>query len=175
MEFLYFLVKGTSTYGPENDPIRLLQNYFETEGAFTSAVIIALVIALVFLFVFYGVFGMKIYKLANKKVYWITFAIVGLLTFCVTQFSVIGSHSSQTGFFASAETGSYFSEYIEPLGDEDSQVALEQREDLEDKMDGLCDVVVALDLSNAVYAMLIFFVLSICVKGVTTHAKQIPF
>ena len=175
MDFLYFFVKGASTYGSEDDPLRLLHNYFETEGAFTNAFIIALVIAIVFLFIFYGIFGMKIYKLANRKVYWITFAIVGLLTFGATQISVIGNRSSQTGFFASAEIGPYFPGIIETLGEEDAQVALQQREDLEDKMEGLCDVVVALDLSNAVYAMLIFFVLSICVKGLTTHAKRVPF
>lgn len=175
MDFLYFFVKDARTYGSEDDPLRLLLNYFETEGAFTNAFIIALIIAIVFLVIFYGIFGMKIYKLASRKVYWITFAIVGLLTFGATQISVIGNRSSQTGFFASAEIGPYFPGIIEHLGEEDAQVALQQREDLEDKMEGLCDVVVALDLSNAVYAMLIFFVLSICLKGITTQAKKVPF
>lgn len=175
MDFLYFLVKGTETYQPDADPIRLLQNYFETEGAFTSAFIIALIVALVGLLIFYGIFGMKVYRMATHKVYWSVLVIVGVITFAITQFSVVGSEDAQSGFFASAETSEYIEDYLRPLSEAEQQEAIEQRDELEDKMDGFCDVVITLDLINAVYSVLIFFLLSIVVKNATVHAKKIPF
>lgn len=175
MDFLFFFVKGRETYQPESDPIRLLQNYFETEGAFTHAFLIALCVALVGLIIFYCIFGMKVFKLANHKVYWCTFAIVGVLTFCLTQFLIIGGKSSVSGFFASAETSEYVEEYFSRLDGDEVTEALQNREDLEDKMDGFCDVVAATDFTNSAVALIIFFGLSFAVKGFTNHAKKIPF
>lgn len=175
MDFLYFLVKGVETYQDDADPIRLLQNYFETEGAFTNAFIIAIVLALVGLAIFYGMFGMKVYKLATHKVYFAIMAIVAVLTFAITQVSVIGSQDAQSGFFASAETGPFFEEYMMSLSPVEQEEAIAQRDELEDKMNGFCDVVIMLDTVNTFYSVLIFFLLSIVVKGATVHPKKIPF
>ena len=184
MDKLYFLVSKTDSFQPDQDPIGLLNNYFVTEGGFVMALIIALAIAAAGVAIFYGVFGMKIFKLATRPVYWCMFVLVGVLTFVTTQFVVIGSRNNVTGFFASAETtrycppgteDNYFDRYVEDLGDEDAAEALQQREDLENKMDGFCDVVRTLDLSNALYALIVFFVLSLGVKNLTRHAKRIPF
>lgn len=173
MDFLYALVKNCGTYQPDQDPLRLLQNYFQTEGAFTDTFIIALVVAIIGLVVFYGIFGMKVYKLATPAVYWTTLALVGLFTLCSTQIVIVGSKSAQTGFFQSSKNN--FEVIVAELPEDDAEEALEQREDLEKKMSGLCAAVLWLDGCNAVYGMAIFFLLSIGVKGKTTHAKSIPF
>lgn len=183
MEKLYYLVTQAKTYGSDADPIGLLKNYFVTEGAFLHAFIIAAVIALVGLAIFYGIFGMKIFKLATRPVYWCVLVLVGAITFSATQISVIGSKKHTTGFFASAYTAkytkeegrNYFDKYIKDLGDEEGAEAVEQRDALANKMDGFCDVVIRMDCLNALYAILIFFILSLAVKNVTTHAKKIPF
>ena len=183
MEKLYFLVTQAKTYGTGQDPIRLLQNYFVTEGAFMHAFIIAAIVAVAGLAIYYGIFGMKIFKLATRPVYWCMLVLVGLVTILFTQISVIGSAKQQTGFFASAETvkytnvdgRNYFDQYIEDLTPEEAEEAVEQRSALEKEMSGFCDVVVSLDFLNALYAILIFFILSFAIKNMTTHAKKIPF
>ena len=173
MDFLYFLVKGSGTYQPDQDPIGFLKNYFETNGAFTSAFVIALIVALVGLFIFYGIFGMKVFKLAKRSVYWIMFAVVGVSTFALTQTMVVGSKAGQSGFFGS--TQAKFEEYVLPLGDQEQQDALLQREEVENKMDGFCPAVSMLDLSNTCVSLLLYFGLSFGVKRFTTYAKIIPW
>lgn len=173
MDFLYFLVKGSSTYGVNEDPMSFLKNYFETEGAFNTSFIYALVVALVGLLLFYGIFGMKIYKLATKTVYWITAGLVSFVTLVLTQLIVVGTKSGITGFFASVND--YFSTIVINLEGEQLNQAMAQRQGIEDKMDGFCSAVMWLDITNAVVAFVIFFLLSLMVKNITTHAKRIPF
>ena len=175
MDFLYFLVKGSAAYSTDHDPIGLVKNYFEDGGAFNSSFIIALCTAIAGIIIFYGIFGMKIYKLARPLVYWIMFAIVGVTTFTLTQLLIIGSRTAQTGFFASA--AQKFEEYAVQFADmpDMQNVAVAQRDTIETEMSGFCSAVVNLDMSNAVIALLIFFLLSLLVKGITVHAKRVPF
>lgn len=173
MDFLYFLVKKSSTYGVNEDPMSFLKNYFETEGAFNTSFYYALIVALVGILLFYGIFGMKIFKLATKAVYWITFGIVGLITAILTQLMVVGSKSGITGFFASVNNN--FSSIVLNLEGEQLNLAMAQRQGIEEKMDGFCDAVLWLDITNAAVAIVLFFLFSLVVKNFTIHAKRIPF
>lgn len=174
MDFLYFLVKQSSTYGVNEDPSSLLENYFVKEGAFDMAFICALIVALVCLIVFYGIFGMKIYKLATKTVYWITAGVASLLTFVLTQFIIVGSKSNITGFFHSVNEYFNNSEYIRNLQGEQRTLVDLQRDELENKMDSFCNAVCWLDVTNIFITLIIFILISLVVKNFTIHAKRIP-
>ena len=173
MDFLYFFVKSSEEYGVNEDPMSLLKNYFETEGAFNTSFIYALIVAILGLLLFYGFFGMKIYKLATKTVYWVISGVVSVVTLVLTQLMVVGSKSGITGFFASVNE--YFSKIVLNLEGEQLNQAMDQRQEIEEKMDGFCSAVICLDITNAVVAFGIFLLFSILVKNITIHTKRIPF
>ena len=101
MENLYYFVTNMSTW-TNMDPRKFLYHYFVINGAFTTSFLIALVVAIVGLLLFYGWIGMTSSRLSTLTTWAVTLVLVGLVTFALTQVSVVGSLSSQTGFFEDA-------------------------------------------------------------------------
>lgn len=172
MENLYFLVTNMSTW-TSMDPRQFLYHYFVTNGAFTTSFLIALAVAIIGLLLFYGWIGMCSSRLSNLTTWAITLALVGLLTFALTQVSVVGSLSSQTGFFEDATQYAQTLRTIEP--DETLSQFEEQVAQIRDLMDKGCDVTWTLDLWNTALSLLIFILISLGVKRLTKYAIAIPF
>lgn len=172
MENLYFFVTNMSTW-TDADPRQFLYHYFVTNGAFTTSFLIALVVAIIGLLLFYAWIGMTSSRLSNLSTWAVTLALVGLVTFALTQVSVVGSLSNQTGFFEDA------TQYAQQLREREPDETLAQFEQqvvqIRDLMDQGCDVTWTLDLWNTCISLIIFFVFSIGVKGVTRYAIAIPF
>ena len=172
MENLYYFVTNMSTW-TNMDPRQFLYHYFVTNGAFTTSFLIALVVALVGLLLFYGWIGMTSSRLSTLTTWAVTLVLVGLVTFALTQVSVVGSLSSQTGFFEDA------TQYAQQLRENEPDETLAQFEQqvsqIRDLMDKGCDVTWTLDLWNTAISLIIFFFISLGVKRMTKYAIAIPF
>lgn len=172
MENLYYLVMRMETW-IQNDPRQFLYHYFVTDGAFVTSFAIALAIAVIGLLVFYGWFGMVSNRLSNRTVWFVTFVVVGLVTFALTQLIVIGSLDNLTGFFNDA--ANYASELKRNVPKEQLPIFNAQVEQIKNAISDGCDVTWALDLWNTLISLIIFFVGSILAKRFTKYAIAIPF
>ena len=172
MENLYFFVTNMLTWN-NMDPRQFLYHYFVTNGAFTTSFLIALVVAIVGLLLFYGWIGMTSNRLSSLTTWFITLVLVGLVTFALTQISVIGSLSSNTGFFQDATQ--YAQQLRETEPDETLMQFEQQVTQIRDLMNQGCDVTWTLDLWNTTISLGIFFLLSLGVKRLTKYAIAIPF
>lgn len=175
MEKLYFFVAQCDTW-LNGDPNGYLNQYFCTEGAFNHAILIAGGVAVVAALFFYGWIGMAVNRLANLGVWLCTMLLDAVLTFVITNATVIGSSAAGTGVFHSiAEYQSVLMKQI-PVDDEVGREALiSMTNQFIDTLAIGCDVTRYLNMGNAVISILIFFIISICVKKLTTYAAYVPF
>ena len=172
IETIYSIVTNMSTWTGA-DPRQFLHHYFIVNGAFTTALLIALAVAAVALLLFYGWIGMQSNRLSNFNVWLVTLICATLCTAGITQLSVIGSDEGQTGFFADA--ADYAQTTLRPNTPNEAIVQFEQDYDnIVKTMDGACDVVLALDLWNALLTIIVFVALSFGVKGFTRYAISVP-
>lgn len=90
--------------------------------------------------------------------------------------SVIGNSDAMTGVFKSIEEHrSELSTQI-PVNDTAGQDSLSNTTtQIIDTLSNGCDVTYGLNISNVVVSIVLFFVISLCVKKLTTHATHIPF
>lgn len=175
MDKIYFLVSTCETW-LNKDGNGYLNNYFIDEGGFTNALLIAIAVAVVAAIVFYGVIGMKFNRLANLAVWLVTLAADAIVTFFVTQLMIIGSRDGNTGIFQSITNfrGTKLQEI--PVDNIQGRTDLSNATDqLVNLLSNGCDVTTYLNVTNVVLAVVVFFVISICVKGITIHAKHVPF
>lgn len=172
MEKIYALVTESSTWA-SLDSHRTLFNYFITEGAFTTCFLIALGAALLGIVIFYAWIGMNSVRLSNFTTWLSTLLGSCAVTFCATQFMIVGSAAKFSGYFGS------LNKYAEGLRNSTPQSGLQiLNEDLDKirtAMDGFCDTVSMLHVTNLVLVILLFFIISVLVKGFTPQAKAVPF
>lgn len=175
MEQLYFLVSQCDTW-LNNDPNGFLQQFFVVEGGFTYAFLIALGVAVICAAIFYGWIGMAVNKLANLVVWLCTMLVGALATFILTRVLVIGSNDVGTGIFKSISEKLPNVLATMSVDDEVGRTqVMSQANALKDALTGVCDVTTHLYITNVVLAIVIFLIVSICVKNVTTHATHVPF
>lgn len=175
MKQIYFLVSQCETW-LNNDPKGYLEHYFCSDGGFTHAFLIALAIAIVAAIMFYGWIGMTVNRLANLGVWLATLLADAVLTFIITQMSVIGNSDAMTGVFKSIEA--HRSELSTQIAVNDTtgqdNLSNTTTQIIETLSNG-CDVTYGLNISNVVVSIVLFFIISLCVKKFTTHATYIPF
>lgn len=173
MDQIYFLVTKMTTWQTV-DTYRFLPHYFIDNGGFTSAFVVALVVALIGIAIFYGWIGTSVDRLATVPVWLITMIVVGVVTFGVTQAVIIGSNAAQTGVFSDIVDFSAIQQQGLPSDLVPQFTANVQN--LKERLDSVsCDVVLALNIENAVLSMLLFFLISIGVKKLPPFTKYIPF
>lgn len=175
MKQIYFLVSQCETW-LNNDPNGYLEHYFCSDGGFTHAFLIALAIAIVAAIVFYGWIGMAVNRLANLGVWLATLFADAVLTFIITKMSVIGNSGAITGIFKSIdERRNELSTQI-PVDDTTARDNLfNTTTQIIDTLSNGCDVTYGLNISNVVISIILFFIISLCVKNLTIHATHIPF
>lgn len=173
MEQIYFLVKSMGTWA-NGDPHLFLSHYFCQNGGFMSAFIIALGVAVVGAAIFYGWIGNAADRLATMPVWLITTVIIGVVSLGLTQLIIVGSSTSQTGLFNDIVNNKQ--ELQKSIPDEKLDQFHQEVQTLITNLDSVSnDVVLSLNLENAVIAMLLFFIISICVKNLPPYTKSIPF
>ena len=176
MDKLYFFVTSCDTW-QNVDTNQYLANYFITEGGFLHAFLIALIIAVVFAGLFYGWIGMKEDRLSNLGVWLGALLFDGVIGFIMTKMLVIGSQNDQTGVFNSIVN--YKSQLlIQPgFSGNDQQVKLltDTTNNLVQALADNCNVVMSLCIGNAIISVILFFIISICVKNLTVLATHVPF
>ena len=178
LNFLYSLVKNAEMYVSDQREDGYLRQYFEVDGGFTTAAIIAVVAAVVFLILFYGCIGNFMHRLSTKLCWWITLVLVGLSTIGVTQFIVVGSDESNSGFFKSAENHweESVTKNISIGAEQDMATARNYKAQLKKDMGVMrCEVVRRLHVTNGLFSLVLFIVLSLISKRFTVHTKRIPF
>lgn len=172
MEKLYALVTQSTTWA-NVDNHQTLYNYFVTEGAFTTCFLIVLGAALLGIAIFYGWIGMRSVRLSNLTTWISTLLGVCAVTFCATQFMIIGSAAKLSGYFGS------LNKFAVSLRNSTPESELEKLNgDLDrvrDAMSSFCDTVGMLHVTNLVLAIVLFFLISIVVKGFTIQSKAVPF
>lgn len=175
MEKLYFFVTSCGTW-KDSDPNQYLSEYFINQSGFLNSFLIALVIAIIFAAIFYGWIGMAVDRLANLGVWLGTLVIDGIVTFLGTKLLVIGSQAAQSGIFNSIVNKQ--SELLSqiPVADEVGRNTLmSTTSKLVDIIANNGDVVCSLLIGNAIISIILFVIISICVKSITTYATHVPF
>lgn len=173
MEQIYFLVKSMDTW-TSGDPHLFLTHYFCTNHGFMSAFIVALGVAVLGAALFYGWIGNAADRLATIPVWLITTIVVGVVTLGLTQCIIIGSNTSQTGVFN--DIVNYKQELQQSISDDKLNQFNQDVQNLITNIDSVSnEVVLSLNIENAVIAMLLFFIISICVKNLPPYTKSIPF
>lgn len=175
MDKIYFFVTNCSTW-QDQDPNQYLSNYFIDGSGFLNSFLIALIVAVIFAAVFYGWIGMAVERLSNLGVWLGGLVLDGIVAFIATKLLVIGSQSAQNGIFSSiAEHQSQLSSQIPVADQAGHQQLTNTTQQLIDTLSNNGDVVISLLIGTAVISIILYFLISICVKGLTTHATHVPF
>lgn len=172
MDKIYALVTQSSTW-TTTDCHQTLHNYFVTEGAFTTCFLIALGAALLGIVIFYGWIGMQSVKLSNFTT-WLSMLLGACaVTFCATQFVIVGSAANLKGYFGSLNK--YAVDLRNSTPESELQKLNADLDSIRNAMDGFCDTVGMLHVTNLLLTVVLFFIVSVVVKSLTTHAKAVPF
>ena len=174
MDFFYFLVTSMEQY---NDKYGFHSTYFAENSGFLEGFLYSLAIGIVIALVFYfGLCNGKSIKYATRVNWCIGLAIVALVAYFFGDIMVIGTAGNPgTGFYAFCQ--SFANDFmIQHQGNEqaiaDCQIELNN---ILTQLNQGKDVALWFNISNAVYAMIAYFLVSIGVKNVTKMASQIPF
>lgn len=175
MEKIYSLVSQCETW-LNGDPNEFLHQFFIEESGFTHAFLIALLVAIVCAAVFYGWIGMAVNRLSNLVVWLCTLLVDALATLVLTSVMLIGNNDAGTGIFHSISEK--LPKVLETMGVDDAAgrtMVNSQANELIDKLSNGCDVTSNLYITNVLLSILLFFIISICVKNMTTHATHVPY
>lgn len=154
-------------------------NYFMESDVCLWTFIIGLGIAVAVCSIFYFGICNKSYALSTRLNWFVALIVCGVITFFASLMYVKG----HDGGDASSSTGLYLSSYTlqdnyaVSIEDNDDQL-VEWNQTCDDFRDdlstGVFDIINMISLINTLYATLLFILMSFCVKGATTHGKNIP-
>lgn len=161
--------------------------YFEETSICGTIFLIAAVVGVVMAAAYYFGACNFVFKLAKRWWWALVMVVVFGATFFITRPVIVGTDGgdgdTSTGIFLSSYITE--SEQLEYIGEDEnaqnevSDVALQFREQFLPKgedLGGTSDSLpTEMALANGVYAVLIFFLLSILYKRFTTHGSAIPF
>lgn len=174
MEKLYSLVSQCKTW-LNDDPNGFLQQFFVSENGFTHAFLIALIVAIVCIALFYGWIGMAVNKLSNLVTWLCTLLVDAVVTFVLTRIMVIGSNDVGTGIYHSITEKLPKILNMMGVGDDTGRsMVMTQANTLKETLAHGCDVTNNLLLTNVIITVILFVIISFCVKGMTTHATHVP-
>ncbi|MBP5547868.1 MAG: hypothetical protein J6X58_03115 [Bacteroidales bacterium] len=180
MKSIFFLVGGMEQYA---DDYGFHENFFETSGGFTTALIIAAAFAVICAIIYY--FGLcmsrKTIKCATLPV-WITILVLsGALTFVTTNTILIGSddeEGSETSltyahsFYRNLED--YYIEISEEAPETEQEAMMECKNQIVEQLNQGEDVALMFNLNAAIYALIFFYIVSLIIKGISVNGRAIP-
>lgn len=180
MKSIFFLVGGMEQYA---DEYGYHENFFETSGGFTTALIIAAAFAVICAIIYYlGLCNSrKTSSCANLPVWLIALLLSGALTFVTTNTILIGSddeEGSETSltyahsFYRNLED--YYIEISVDAPETEQEAMMECKNNIVEQLNQGEDVALMFNLNSTIYALLIFYILSIILKGFTSQGMAIP-
>lgn len=158
---------------------QFFDHYFMQTDVCMWTFIIGLGIAIVVCAIFYFGICNASYALSTRLTWAVALVIVGAATFFSSHFYINGHN----GDGASTSSGWYHDSYVlqdtyaEEIEDDGDQLAEWNAlsDEFRDELGtGAFDITNSISLVNTVYALLIFILMSFCVKGTTVHGKNIP-
>lgn len=170
MDFLYFYVKAAPIF---NDKIKACQQYFINEGGFTNALILALCIAAIFAIIYYVVAHVS-FKWPSLTTWIVSMVVCGGVCFFAT--------GIQTGIHAK---GGAFPKTVEKeFKKRTSDLTPEERAPLEQAKTKLqhefkksyfgSSPVNRLCWTNFVISIVLFYIFSIVINGLSRHGGNTP-
>lgn len=162
-----------------SDYSQFFNHYFmETDAClwtFLIGVGIAVVVGAIF---YFGICNTR-FSLSTRLVWVVAMIICCAATFFVSDIYLKGHDggeaSSSSGLFL--DSYNLQDDYAQSIEDDDDQLAEwnEQADEFrQDLATGSFDIITKISVINTVYALLVFILFSLCVKGTTTHGKNIP-
>ena len=160
------------------------KQFFVEENAFLTGLIVSLVIGVVVAAAYYfGCCNSKTsLSTANIPSWIIALCLAGGLAYLVADFAIIGKANTvdqnsmfrRNSFYVSMEKY-YNSNYASQTEDATQlQEILDEKTQISDALDNGKDVRLPFDLGCVIYAILFFYITSICVKGMTRAGAAIP-
>ena len=154
-------------------------NYFMESDVCLWTFIIGLGIAVTVCSIFYFGICNKSYTLSTRLNWFVALIVCVVITFFASSMYVKGHDAdnapSSTGLYLSSYT--LQENYTHFFEDNDDQL-IEWNQTSEDFRNDLStgefDIINMISLINTLYATLLFILMSFCVKGATTHGKNIP-
>ena len=179
MKSLFFLVSGMEQYADNYD---YHLHFFETQGAFMSALIIAVVVALIFAAIYY--FGLcmshKTISCATIPVWAVAFVLSGAISFLIAGQVLIG-HDNPEGtskitydhsFYKDLDD--YYIELAEDAPDAEKAAMNAEKNDIITALEEGEDVALMFNLNTGLWSLLAFYVFSLLLKGFSTNGMAIP-
>ena len=177
MDKLFFWVNLEDDYGFHNQ-------FFVEENAFLTGLIVSLVIGVVVSAAYY--FGCCNSKTSLSTVnipsWVIALCLAGGLSYLVADFAIIGKANTvdedsmfrRNSFYVSMQKH-YKNAYASEIDDEQQlQPVMDVMTEISNNLDAGKDVRLPFDLGCVIYAILFFYITSICVKGMTSNGAAIP-
>lgn len=171
MDLLYFPITHCD-FWVKTDSYRLLPHYFIDNGGFTISFLVALLVAVAGIILYYFWIGFRSDRLATVLVWLCTLLGVGVVTWCLTYWVVIGSNDAGTGLFG--DITDYVAQ-LAPSHMDDTNFMVEINNFKQELAQACNPVTLWLKFWNSLISMLLYFILSLCVKRMTPFAKYVPF
>lgn len=163
---------------------RFYEDYFTDTSVCTTIFITGLIIAAVWAAAFYFGICNFAFRFAKRSFWFIALGLLLVITFFATLPQIVG----HDGGDADSSSGIYKTSYIteglqlEPIDDLDArdEISTNAREfrkqySTEDSFLMRDKLPIEMSIVNAIYAMIIFFLVSIIIKRFSTHGDAIPF
>lgn len=172
MKFLYFLVTGCKAYG---EKLGAYKYYFETEGGFTSAFLLALGVAFVAALLYY-LFCRKSFSFAKIGSWIVTMLVAAAVSFALTGWA--------TGMYQKKNAKTGIRHAVELQYQEKAEAQTMDITELDnaranihkglDKGMFTSPAIFRLCLSNFIITIILFYIFSLLFNGFSIHGVNIP-
>lgn len=172
MKFLYFLVTDCKAYADKLDAFKY---FFEKEGGFTAAFLVAIGVAFVFALIYY-LFCFRSFSWAKTGSWLCTLVVAACVSFAATGYATGMSQkkTAKTGIRHAIELK--YQEKVETQAMDISELD-SARANIHKGLDkGMftSPVIFRLCITNFVLTLLLFYIFSICFNGFSKHGVNIP-
>lgn len=177
--FIYSWATDLENLCSTNDYSEFFNYYFMKSDVCLWTFLIGLGIAVALCAIFYFGICNRSYTLSTRLNWFVALFVCGVITFLSSNTYVKGhdgeGSSSSTGLYSSSYN--LQNNYEEEVRDNSNQLTEWEQtcDDFRNKLstDGF-EIITEISLLNTLYALLLFILMSFCVKGTTTHGKNIP-
>lgn len=169
MNIIYYFVTHSKAYA---DKLGVYKQYFDNDGGFISAFLIALGVAFAFVLLYY--IGCRLsFSWARLSTWVITFFVAGAVSFAVTGFAT--GISSRTGSLPQTVEKMYKKKVSVPGADKTvlDKVKQDLKREQNKGMFG-CNPVNRLCWTNFVLTLLFFWIFSFVFNGLSGHGVNVP-
>lgn len=172
MSFIYFLVTGYKAYA---DQLEAYKYFFESEGGFTAAFLVALGVAAIFAILYY-LFCFRSFSWAKIGSWIATMLVAACVSFVVTGYATGMSQkqTAKTGIRHAVELKAQEAQEADTMDYDEIESARVTLHQGLDKGMFTSPVIFRLCITNFVLTIILFYILSLCFNGFSRHGVNIP-